>query len=174
MDSRGATDQHGAMEDTAQEPGDGLAAAQGVLIGTLLRVPYSAVAQSTERGLNAAGYGDVHAAHLPVLQPLFTRPEGARITDLATWAHITKATVVYLVNHLERSGYVERAADPLDGRAQRVRITERGRAAIRCVRTLVQQTEADWARRIGAEHLEELKSILRTLTTSLQEDPPVR
>jgi DNA-binding MarR family transcriptional regulator len=142
---------------------------EGPLIGTLLRIPSSVVAEATERGLAAAGYEDVRAAYLPVLQPLFTRPEGARITDLAAWAHVTKPAMVYLVNHLEAHGYVERTADPMDGRAQRVRITERGAAAIHCVHALVQQTEADWAARIGATQLAELKRILRSLIASFEE-----
>jgi DNA-binding MarR family transcriptional regulator len=64
---------------------------------------------------------------------------------------------------------VERSADPVDGRAQRVRITERGAAAVHCIRTLVQQTEAGWAARIGAPQLAELKRILRSLITSFEE-----
>lgn len=148
-------------------------AAEGLLMGALLRIPYSVVAEATERGLAAAGYGDVHAAHFPVLQPLFTRPEGARITDLAAWAHITKPSMVYLVDHLEAHGYVARAADPEDGRAQRVRITERGADVIRCVFTLVRQTETDWAERIGAAQLEDLKRILRSLIASLNGDKGV-
>jgi DNA-binding MarR family transcriptional regulator len=142
---------------------------EGPLIGTLLRIPSSVVAEATERGLATAGFEDVRAAHLTVLQPLFTRPDGARITDLAAWAHVTKPAMVYLVNHLETHGYVERTADPVDGRAQRVRITERGAAAIHCVRALVQQTEADWAARIGATQLAELKRILRSLIVSFEE-----
>jgi DNA-binding MarR family transcriptional regulator len=148
---------------------EGAETVEGPLIGTLLRIPSSVVAEATERGLAAAGYEEVRAAHLPVLQPLFTRPEGARITDLAAWTHVTKPAMVYLVNHLEAHGYVERTADPVDGRAQRVRITERGAAAIHCVRTLVQQTEADWAARIGVTQLAELKRILRSLIASFEE-----
>jgi DNA-binding MarR family transcriptional regulator len=52
-------------------------------------------------------------------------------------AHIIKPSMVYLVNHLEAHGDVERTADPVAGRAQRVRITERGMETIRCVRRLV-------------------------------------
>jgi DNA-binding MarR family transcriptional regulator len=138
-------------------------------IGTLLRIPSSVVGEATERGLAAAGYGEVRVAHLPVLQPLFTRPEGARITDLASWAHITKPSMVYLVNHLEAHGYVERASDPVDGRAQRVRSTERGIEAIRCVRRLVRQTEDDWAARIGSDQFAELQRILSNLVRALEE-----
>jgi len=50
-----------------------------------------------------------------------------------------------------------------------VRITARGAVAINCVRTLVQQTEADWAARIGAPQLADLKRILRSLIASFEE-----
>lgn len=140
----------------------------GPLIGTLLRIPSSVVAEATEHGLAAAGYEDVRAAHLPVLQPLFTRPEGARITDLAAWAHVTKPAMVYLVNHLETHGYVERVADPVDGRAQQVRLTERGVEVIQCVRGIVRQTEVNWAERIGAPEMAELKRLLRRLSATLE------
>lgn len=139
-----------------------------LLIGALLRIPFSVVGEATQHGLEAAGFGEVRVAHLPVLQPLAARPEGARMTDLAAWAHITKPSMVYLVNHLEAHGYVERSADPLDGRAQRVRITARGLAAIHQARRLVRQTEADWADRIGGEQLEQLKRSLRALSASLR------
>src|SRR5215212_8213849 len=101
------------------------------LLGTLLRIPSSALGEAVERGLRAAGYPDIGRAHLTVLQPLFTRPEGARLTDLAAWAHITKPSMNYLVNHLVAHSYVTREADPDDGRAQRVRLTARGQAAVR-------------------------------------------
>ena len=136
---------------------------QPALMGTLLRIPYSALGEAVERGLREAGYAGISRAHLTVLQPLFMRPEGARLTDLAAWAHITKPSMTYLVNHLEAQGYVERAADPDDGRAQRVRLTERGLAAVQTIRAIVLETEAEWAGRIGPERLEQLRQILREL-----------
>ena len=51
---------------------------------------------------------------------------GSRVTELAQLAQVTKPTVVYLVNDLERLGYVERIPDPADGRAKLVCLTERG------------------------------------------------
>jgi DNA-binding MarR family transcriptional regulator len=119
----------------------------------------------------AAGYGNAHVAHLPVLQPLLPRPESARITDLAAWTHITKPSMVYLVNHFETQGYVARSADLIDGRAQRVRLTERGLEVVHCVCALVEQSEADWECRIGAERLADLKSTLRALIASLEVRP---
>ena len=139
-----------------------------LLIGALLRIPYMTGAEAVERGLRAAGYGDVRAAHLTVFQPLYERPEGARTTDLAAWAHITKPSMVYLVDYLEAHGYVERTADPLDGRAQRVRLTAQGEQVVQTVRGLGQQIEAEWASRIGTTRFEQLKTILRDLIASLR------
>ena len=139
-----------------------------LLIGALLRIPYSATVELMERGLSAAGYGEVRAAHLTVIQPLWLRPEGARTTDLAAWAHITKPSMVYLVDHLEAQGYVERAADPSDGRAQRVRLTPQGIELTRTVRRLIGEIEEDWERRIGAAQMAQLKQILGELVASLR------
>lgn len=144
-------------------------AAEGLLIGALLRVPYTVLAETLEKGLAAAGYGEVRKAHFPVFQYLSERPEGARPTDLAAWAHITKPSMVYLVNSLEEHGYVERIPDPVDGRAQSVHLTARGLQVVRTNRRLVRQIEADWEARIGASRMEQLKQTLRDLIASLME-----
>lgn len=138
------------------------------LMGTLLRVPYSVLGEAVEQGLHDAGYGDIHRSHLTVLQPLFTYPDGARPTDLAAWAHMTKPSMGYLVNHLEARGYVERVPDPTDKRAQQVRLTARGQAAVQTVRSLVVATEMEWAALIGPERLEQLRQILRELGGALR------
>ena len=139
----------------------------GLLIGAL-RIPYSVTVQLMERGLSAAGYEGVRAAHLTVIQPLWLRPAGARTTDLAAWAHITKPSMVYLVDHLEAQGYVERTADPSDGRAQRVRLTPQGVELTRTVRRLIGEIEEDWERRIGAAQVAQLKQLLSELVASLR------
>jgi DNA-binding MarR family transcriptional regulator len=138
------------------------------LLGTLLRVPYSYLGDAVERGLVEAGHEGITRSHLTVIQPLLRRPEGARPTDLAAWAHIAKPSMAYLVRYLEERGYVERTPDPADGRAQHVRLTERGLAAARTVRQVVRDTEANWARHIGAGRLDELRSILRDLSTVIR------
>lgn len=54
-------------------------------------------------------------------------------------AGVTKQTAGFLVDQLEHAGYVERVADPTDGRARLVRITTTDTAPLRCRR-------ASWAR----------------------------
>src|SRR3954451_17467739 len=118
---------------------------EATLLGALLRIPYSAIGEAVEHGLHAAGFSEIGSAHLTVLQPLFARPEGARLTDLAAAAHIIKPSMNYLGNHLVAHGSVTREADPDDGRAQRVRLTARGEVAVGTIRALVRETEAAWA-----------------------------
>jgi DNA-binding MarR family transcriptional regulator len=135
-----------------------------------LRIPYTVVTEAVERGLAFHGYKDVRSAHFSVLQPLTEKPEGMRTTDLAAWAHITKPSIIYLVDHLEAHGYVERVADPLDGRAQRVRLTASGSSVVQAAREYGLQVELDWRQRLGEERLVQLKELLRDLVVSLETD----
>ena len=138
------------------------------LLGALLRMPYQAMmAETVEPALDAAGYGNIRSAHLPVMQALAQNPAGLRATELATYARITKQSMGYLVNHLSEAGYVERVPDPTDQRAKVVRLTPRGGTAIQTIRSAVRDVEADWARRIGSAQVEHLRTILRDLVASL-------
>jgi DNA-binding MarR family transcriptional regulator len=139
------------------------------LLGALLRMPYQVMmTDAVEPGLAAAGYDDIRSAHLPVLQALTWHPAGLRATELAAHSRITKQSMGYLVDHLQAGGYVERVADPIDGRAKAVRLTSRGWEAIRMIRDAVRQVEDDWAHRIGVAKVEQLRAILRELVAALE------
>ena len=64
-----------------------------------------------------------------VLYALSTAPDGLRITELGDDALLTQAGISRLVARLETDGLVERVADPADGRASRIRLTDGRRAA---------------------------------------------
>jgi DNA-binding MarR family transcriptional regulator len=53
-----------------------------------------------------------------------------RITDLARFVGLTQPGITTVVNSLEQRGLTRREPDPGDGRAVRIRLTERGRALI--------------------------------------------
>lgn len=149
-----------------------IVAEEELLMGALLRIPYAAVSAVTNQRLSDAGFGDVRVSHLAVLQPLWLQREGVRLTDLAALAHMTKPSMAYLVNHLEAHGYVERVADPLDGRAQRVRATERGLEVARLVREIARQIEVEWEHLLGEKQIAQLKELLRTLIEAIQRKDP--
>ena len=69
---------------------------------------------------------DVSATALSLLDRLDTGGDH-RVTDLAVLEGITQPAATGLVNRLAERGWAERSADPTDGRASRVSITDAGR-----------------------------------------------
>jgi DNA-binding MarR family transcriptional regulator len=134
---------------------------QGFLIAALLHFAVDELERQTAARRQAAGFGDIRAAHMPVLGLL--RPEGDRVVDLAERAQTTKQAMGYLVAYLEEHGYLERVPDPSDGRAQIVRRTERGWEYNRTARRLVEEVQREWAEQLGQEKMEQLLSLLRDL-----------
>src|SRR3954466_2086679 len=101
--------------------------ADGPPVGVLLFIPYRAMETRVFAALAAAGFDDFTPAQARVMQRI--GPEGTRLTELAEAAQVTKQTASFLVDELERTGYVSRTPDPADARARLVRIAARGRAA---------------------------------------------
>lgn len=141
---------------------------KGRLLGALLRNAYQNLIHELGTAVEAHGFGEFQALHGNLLHPLWANPDGLRITELALRARMTKQSMGAIVDQLEALGYVERALDPRDGRAKLVRLTKRGREGARIARAAVMDVEDDWSRRIGADRVEQLKSILSDLLTSLE------
>ena len=139
---------------------------RGPLLGALLRFAHQSIVRRVLDRLAAAGFDDVQPAHFVPLQALWDYPEGARATELAARAKITKQSMGELVEQLATRGYVERIPDPLDGRARLVRMTSRGRKAGRMARDTVRDVEADWSGRLGARRIEALRETLKMLLES--------
>lgn len=142
-----------------------------LMLGALLRATYRDLMEEFEPGLAAAGYADVRLTHTPVLQPLSLRRAGMRASELATRAGMTKPSIGYLIEYLEQGGYVERVPDPSDGRAQLVRLTERGWQMSQTGRGLIRRAEARWATLIGQQAVEELRERLQALVAALEDWP---
>ena len=138
------------------------------MLGALLRIAHAGMVDEYARWLADSAYRDIQPAHAAAIQPLWQRPEGARLTDLAQTARITKQSMGALVDALEQGGYVERVEDPDDGRASRVRLTTRGRSFARDARTFARAVEDRVAARIGERRLEDLRAALEMMVGSSQ------
>ena len=147
---------------------DDSAGERGPTLGALFRLVHAAMVQEYARWLAASPYRDLQPAHAAVIQPLWQNPQGVRLTELARTARITKQSMGALVHALERSGYVERVADPEDRRAARIRLTVRGRRYARDVRKFGRDVEARLADALGSKPLEELRGTLQTILSSLR------
>ncbi|MBG0831206.1 MarR family transcriptional regulator [Planomonospora sp. ID67723] len=134
-------------------------------LGLLCFFPYRAMEARVMEAVAAAGFDDVTLAQSRVFQRI--GPEGTRVTDLAEQARISKQTAGFLVDQLERAGYVERVPDPADARARLVRIAPRGEAAVAVAKAVEAEVEAEWTRHLGkrdAAHLRRALIRLREIT----------
>ncbi|WP_270888906.1 MarR family winged helix-turn-helix transcriptional regulator [Pedococcus sp. 5OH_020] len=111
--------------------------------------------------LQKQGFGDLTIAQSRLMMGI--DPEGTRLSVLAERAQIAKQTATALVDKLERAGYVERVADPTDGRARLVRMTSRAKKAIPHARAEEDRIEREWRAHLGTERMQLLREALTDL-----------
>ena len=111
-----------------------------VSVGVLLFIPYRHMEQRVLAAVVAGGY-DISLAQ----------------------AQVSKQAAGFLVDELERGGYVERIADPTDRRARLIRITSRGRGAVAVALVEQRRVEAEWEGRLGAARMADLRRALEEL-----------
>ena len=130
-------------------------------LGILLFVANRALEQRAFDAVVAAGITDITLAQARVAARI--SPDGSRVSDLAEQARVTKQSAAFLVEQLEKAGYVERVPDPTDGRARLVRLTTRARRVAEAADAEVQRVLAEWADHVGEERLRQMHETLRDL-----------
>ncbi|MEY9837915.1 MarR family winged helix-turn-helix transcriptional regulator [Streptacidiphilus sp. EB103A] len=145
------------MSDRTEEPED-----QGALnLGLLCYIAYRALETRVFQAVADAGFGDMTVAQGRIAARI--APNGSRVTDLAGQAQVTKQTAGFLVDQLEKAGYVRRVPDPADGRARLVQFTERGAAVVRVAREVEVSVEAEWTKHLGKRGSDQLRHQLTRL-----------
>ena len=126
-------------------------------LGVLLFIPYRHLEQRILQAVVAAG----HHITLPQAR-VFQRidPAGSRLTRIAESAQVSKQAAKFLIDQLERAGYLERVPDPTDGRARVVRITTLGRNVIQVATEEQARVEAEWAAHLGRSASDRLRRAL--------------
>jgi DNA-binding MarR family transcriptional regulator len=131
------------------------------LLGALLRMPVDVIRARMIEALHEHDFTDLIAAHLIVLR--YPGPDGRRPVDIAAQSGMSKQAVNYQLGQLEALGYLDRVTDPDDHRSKRVRLTDRGHAAMQTIRAAVTEVEQEWAQSLGADDLERLRTLLTRL-----------
>ena len=72
---------------------------------------------------------DTTLPRFDLMSQLWRYPEGLKMNELSRHLMVTGGNVTGIVDPLEKEGLVERAAEPADRRAYRVRLTRAGRKA---------------------------------------------
>ena len=98
---------------------------------------------------NLAAREKVSAAHVHITRHL--PPQGARLTELAASAGMSKQAMGDLVDQCAAWGLVTREPDPLDARARRVVFTATGLAWLQAFKDAVGQAEEEFRSAVGAE-----------------------
>ena len=98
---------------------------------------------------NLAARDQITAAHVHITRHLGL--EGARLTELAQAAGMTKQAMGNLVNQCEAWGLVVKEDDPTDARARQVRFTSDGLAWLQAFKDAVAQAEQEFRDAVGAE-----------------------
>ncbi|MEV6771537.1 MarR family transcriptional regulator [Nocardia sp. NPDC051030] len=91
----------------------------------------------------------IDRASVPLLRILADAEEPMRLGELAVRLGVEAPHVSRQIQRLEKAGYVQRVADPVDRRAQRVGPTPEGRVAVDAVRDVMRswmsEALADWS-----------------------------
>ena len=129
----------------------------------LLNSAFEQYASELWERIAAAGFGDIRPGHGCVFG--YIDPEnGSRLTELAERANMTKQSVGEVTSDLEQRGYLERVADPSDGRAKIIHLTDLGRQVHAIGRRLIDELEQEWAVRYGEERVAALREALEVVT----------
>ena len=96
---------------------------------------------------NLAARAQVSAAHIHITRHLAV--EGARLTDLAQSAGMSKQAMGDLVSQCEAWGLVQREPDSRDARARLVVFTPTGLAWLQAFKEAVAQAEAEFRAEVG-------------------------
>jgi DNA-binding MarR family transcriptional regulator len=117
-------------------------------------------------------WADVPPREYGVMYALSTASNGLRITELGEDALLTQAGISRLVGRLEKRGLVERADDPADARACRIRLTPKGVEVQRRVgRAHARHVAAAMTRALSPSQLEALTDLSRALIAGSQQLP---
>jgi DNA-binding MarR family transcriptional regulator len=130
-------------------------------LGILLFVANRALEQRAFDAVVAAGITDITLAQARIAARI--APGGSRVSDLAEQARVTKQTAAFLVEQLEKAGYVERVPVPRDGRARLARLSDRSLPMIAGANAEVGRVLAEWADHVGQERLDQMHQTLRDL-----------
>jgi DNA-binding MarR family transcriptional regulator len=130
-------------------------------IGRLLLLSYREFERIALRILADLGFDDLRLPHLQILPHIAAG--NIRTTDLAALANITKQAVAQLTVQLEQAGYLERFADPSDGRAKLLGLMPKGERLFAALPTVVARSEEAIREIVGEQEFTDMKRALRSI-----------
>ena len=154
----------GTFPGGAEDPADSALTAVEHQLSVFLRR-----ARSVSQQLSRQVHPDMEPAAYGLLSVI--RSQGPiRLTELASWIGVGKPSVSRQIAFLEGLGLVSKEADPLDGRAQAIRLTAKGEEKMHQVqdarRGVFRERLSEWP----AEDLQTLAAYMGKLNATYERD----
>jgi DNA-binding MarR family transcriptional regulator len=131
--------------------------------GILLGLAYQRFKTELELSLATHGYDDIRSAYGYVFRAL---ADGSlKLGELARRLDITDQGMLKIVQEMEGRGYVVREPDPDDGRANRVALAKRGRAALATARRFHASFERQLGATLGTAETAKFRALLERLVS---------
>ena len=150
---------------------------QGLFLLHLLQFPRRYQSRMMRR-LAGKGYTDLRLSYSPVIAELARGR--LRPTELAARLGMQKQNCVQLVRRIESAGYIERVADPQDGRSRLLGLTGRGATLVRDGVSVVAELDAQLSAVAGLDAfnafvgaLQRLQQAVCTQTADIRDTPPL-
>lgn len=130
-------------------------------LGVLLNLAFASFRQGLDADLAVRGFPDLGASYGYVFRRL--AGGGCSLSALARHLSMTAPGALKLVNEMIGRGYVERAEDPSDGRVKTLRLTARGRDALRQARDFHRRYERALSDRLGKDGVATARTVLQAI-----------
>lgn len=135
-------------------------------LGRLLQSAYRDFNDRALGKLHQMGYHDLTQFQAEIIS--YIELDGTRIKNLVATTQTTKQAVGEAVAQLVKAGYVAKARDPADGRAQLLRFTSLGEQFLLDAHRLKAELEQDYTHFLGKQGFQELQRHLQKLATRRQ------
>ena len=121
------------------------------------------------RESHARGHTQIRPAHDPVFATLPS--EGARASDMAARAGITKQSMGEAIRDMVDLGLLEMTEDPTDRRAKLVTFTDAGMEVAQDGKRHMFALEQQWKDKFGAENYEITREVLEGIVEMMSPEP---
>ncbi|HWM72597.1 MAG TPA: MarR family winged helix-turn-helix transcriptional regulator [Nocardioides sp.] len=135
------------------------------IVDRLLRL----LATDLLRASHERGHTQIRPAHDPVFATLPS--QGARASDMAARAGITKQSMGEAIRDMVEMGLLEMTEDPSDRRAKLVTFTDAGMAVAQDGKRHMRELEQQWIAKFGEQEYETAREVLEGIVELMTPEP---
>ncbi|MCC6816799.1 MAG: winged helix DNA-binding protein [Saprospiraceae bacterium] len=128
----------------------------------LLQIAFSLGQDKLVEGLNKAGFTDIRYVHGKAFAYI-DRENGSQLVELARKAKVSKQFMSQLIHQIENMGYMTKTDNVKDKRSYLVKLTAKGKKAVKAADQVVTELEESYEKLLEEENY----ILLRTLLSKL-------